>query len=138
MKSLIVAAAVADLVLSGCATPAVEGPHADIATRMDAIAARFEQALRTGGMAGVIMEIDNCYASATKPVIRLYALRDCVTLDYIGYRMDVDVGRRLFHQSLPYFTDTAFSTRADHYAQLDGFTSPAQLAQYPGDTNEAV
>ena len=102
MKPLIVAAAVAALGLSGCATPAVEDPHADVGTRMYAIAARFEQARREGGMGGVIVEIDCCYASTTKPVIELYALRDCITLDYVGYRMDVDVGRRVFHQTLPY------------------------------------
>ena len=37
-----------------------------------------------------------------------------------------------------YFADPVFSTRVDHDAQLDGFTSSAQLSQYLTDTNAAV
>jgi len=118
------------LMLSACAVPAVEDEHANAGTRMQGVAARFEQARRRGGMAAVVSEIDDCYRSATFPLIKVYALRDCLVLDYVGYRTDVTIGRRLFHQALPFFEDKAFTGRASHYAQLDSFTSPAQLANY--------
>jgi len=126
------------LVLSACATPAIEEPHEDAGTRMQNVAARFEQARRRGGMAGVIADIDDCYKSATAPIIKVYSLRDCLVLDYVAFRTDVAIGRRLFHQALPFFEDQVFVRRTSHYAQIDGFTSPAQLANYFNDAGTLV
>ena len=126
------------LAVAGCAQLAVDDLEPDIGSRMHAIASRFEQSRRTGGMSGVIADIEQCYASATQLVIKVNALRDCLVLDYVGYRTDVDIGRRLFHQSLPYFVDPTFVTRQAHYGQLDGFPTPPQQMQYLRDANALV
>jgi hypothetical protein len=123
------------LALSGCG--AVIDPHASAGNRMMGIAARFEEDQHRGGMSGVIDDIQNCYIAATLPVIKVYALRDCMVLDYVGYREDVRIGRRIFHQALPYFEDRAFLDRQIHYAPLDGFQG-SQIVTYMLDAYQAV
>ena len=67
---------------AGCATPGVGGAvvdaHADVDTRMCAVAERFDRAYRRGGMTGVMLDVEGCYADATRPVARVFALRDCL------------------------------------------------------------
>jgi hypothetical protein len=138
LKLATLLGAISTLALSGCATPAVTEAHADPATRMLAVAQRFDQDRRTAGMAGVIDDIGKCYARASSLVIEIYALRDCLVLDYVAYRTDVTIGRRIDGAPLPFFTDQAFAARAGRYAQLDGFTTTQQLMKYLTDTNELV
>ncbi len=73
---------------NACTTPAMIEPHADPGTQMNAIAQRVEQACRQREMTRVIENIGNCYAASTSPVIGVFALRDCLVLDYITYRSD--------------------------------------------------
>jgi hypothetical protein len=109
----------------------VDDPHADPQTRMNAVAVRFDQAFRTGGMARVTSEIQECYRQTTAPFIEHYALEDCMALDYAGHQIDVSVGRQaLKGPPLPFFEDQVFGARAAHYGQLAGFTSPAVLANF--------
>jgi hypothetical protein len=115
--------AILALALSGCATPAVTESHADPATRMLAVAQRFDQDRRTAGM---IDDIGKCYARASALVIEIYALRDCLVLDYVAYRTDVTIGRRIDGGPLPFFTDQAFAARAGRYAQMDQGDDPNQ------------
>ena len=134
----LVAVASSLLSLAACGQLAVEDPHADAGTRMWNVASRLEHDRRTGGMAGAIDDIGHCYASASGPILKIWALRDCMVLDYAAYQVDVTIGRRIFRQSLPYFEDQAFASRVNRYAKLDGFTSAAQLANYLRDTYAVV
>lgn len=126
------------LALSGCTAPVVVEPHADVPTGMWNIASRFEQDRRQGGMAGVIADIEQCYASATGPVVKVYTLRDCLVLDYVGYRTDVTIGRRLWHQALPYFEDKAATARWTWYGMLAQFDTPTRLVEYLRNAEASV
>ena len=53
---------------------------------MNAVAVSFDQAYRAGGMAQVTSEIEDCYRETTMPIIRRYALEDCLALDYAGHQ----------------------------------------------------
>ncbi len=89
-------------------------------------------------MSSVIADIEQCYVSASKPAVKVYALRDCLVLDYTGYHTDATIGRRRYHQSLPFFENQVFITRVETYALLDGFATPTQLAKYLKDTSDLV
>lgn len=130
------------LCAAGCsrtgAGPAVLDPRADADTRMTAIAARFEADRNRGGMSGVIADIEGCYASAVRPVTRVYALRDCLVLDYVAYKTDVAVGRGAYGQGLPYFSDQTATQRWGRYGPLAQFDSPQRLLRYLDDANGLV
>lgn len=134
-------AAIGAALLSACTNPtgmAIEDPHPDIGTEMANIAARYQTDFNTGGMAGVVADTEICYHEATVPLTKIWALRDCMVLDFTGFTVDLTVGRRLNHSSLPYYEPGTFRTRINHYGTMDGFTSPAQLSNYLKDTGELV
>ena len=136
----VIRPAVAALLLGGCTATglAVEDPNPDIQQEVWNIASRYDTSFKAGGMAGVTQEIESCYQSATVPVTKIWALRDCLILDYTGFYTDMKVGRRLNHISLPYFAPETFAARTTRYAKMDGFTSPAQLSNYFKDTEDLV
>ena len=124
-KKLLLPAAIGSLlVLGGCATPVVMDSHADAASRMMVVARRFDASRQSGGMTGIITEVEGCYASATRPVVQIYARRDCLALDYVGYQYDVTVGRRLFNMATPFYEDAIATTRWTPYAQLAHWQHP--------------
>ena len=117
--------------LAGCAGIRYDDQHADAPTRMRAVAVRLQEDFRSGGMAGVTTDIETCYQQTTLPLIRRYALEDCMALDYAGYQTDVIIGRgQLKGPALPYFEDQTFSARAAKYGHLAGFDSPPQLTAF--------
>ena len=127
------------LMLAGCAAePVVIDSHTDVTTRMAAIASRFEQARHEGGMAGAVADIEKCYATATLLVAKVFELRDCLVLDYVAYRTDFTIGRRLFGGPLPYFEDQVAAMRWVKYGKLAQFDSPGRLAEYLRNTNALV
>lgn len=142
IQRLIPAALLTALTLAGCAAPsggpAIIDDHADVTTRMLTIASRFEQDRRRGGMLEVTADIDRCYASATRFVVQIYALRDCLVLDYVGYWTDVNVGRRALKMSLPFFEDQVASQRWGHYGPLAQFDRPQRLLAYLANSNGLV
>ncbi len=89
-------------------------------------------------MAGVNADIQACYSSASQPVMKIYALYDCIVLDYGAYKTDVTIGRPINGWPLPFLVDHVFAARANQYAQVDGFTSTDQLAQYLRDSNAVI
>ncbi len=131
MKRLIrVAAACAALSLGGCYL-AIQDPTTDPATRNAAIAARFQQDFHQGGMAGVIDDIEKCYAASSTPIIKVNALRDCMVLDYTGYRTDVTVGQGILKEApFPYFEVRTVADRLKHYSHLAEMDDPIQSATY--------
>jgi len=126
------------LALAGCATPTVVDSHATVPVRMFNIAGRFEQDRRQGGMTGVTADIERCYASATVPVVKIYELRDCLVLDYVGYQTDVTIGRRQFRVAMPYFEDQAAFARWTRYGPPAQFDNPNRLVAYLSNGNGLV
>ena len=126
------------LLAAGCMAPITIDPHADVATRMNTIADRFDEDRRKGGMAGVIADVEKCYASAIGRVIQVFALRDCLVLDYMGYRMDVEVRRRLWNQTLPYYEDDVAASRWTRYGMLARFASGQRLSEYMENARQLV
>ena len=127
--------------ISACTTPtglAIEDPHPDVSTEMANIAARYQTSFNAGGMVGVIADTEACYREATGPLTKIWALRDCIVLDFTGFTVDYTVGRRLNHGSLPYYEPGTFRTRINRYGTVDGFTSPAQLSNYLKDAGDLV
>ncbi len=100
------------LAAAGCTSLKVADPHGSVGSRMWGVAGRFDQDFRTGGMAQVSSDIDACYRQATIPVTKMYALQDCLVLDYTGYTTDVNLGRKVLKgPPLPYFENTTFAAR---------------------------
>jgi hypothetical protein len=126
------------LALAACSTPVVVQQHADVNTRMRAIATRFVHDQQQGGMAGVIADIDACYASATHPFADVLNLRDCLVLDYVGYHEDQTVGRSFGMGPLPYFADPTSVQRWKNYGLLADYRTPAELPGYMRDSNQFV
>ena len=131
------------LAVGGCAqiggAPIIVGSHASVPERMMAIASRFEQDRRQGGMSGVIGGIGQCYASAANLVIEIYAVRDCLVLDYAAYWTDMKVGRRLNGgRPLPFFEDRTATERWARYAPLAQFDTPQRMLNYLKDSNTLV
>jgi hypothetical protein len=126
------------LLLTACSTPVVLRQHADARTRMRAIAVRFLNDQQQGGMAGVIADIEACYAGVTHPVIDVYALRDCLILDYVAYHNDHTVGQAFGAGPLPYFTDATAIQRWKNYGLVADYRTPAELAGYLRDASQLV
>ena len=89
-------------------------------------------------MAGAVADIEKCYATATLLVAKVFELRDCLVLDYVAYRTDFTIGRRLFGGPLPYFEDRVAAMRWVKYGKLAQFDSPGRLAEYLRNTNALV
>lgn len=128
--------------LSGCGpnglTPTVLGTRTDVPSRMMAIAMVFERDRRQGGMAGVIAGVDKCYAAATFPVVNIMGVRDCMILDYVGYRTDVTVGRKAFGLALPFYEDRAAMTRLQRYAPMAQLEPQTRMLRYLTDSSFLV
>jgi len=126
------------LALAGCATPAVIDSHATVPVRIFNIASRFEQDRRQGGMTAVTTDIEQCYAAATLPVVKIFELRDCLVLDYVGYQTDVTIGRRHFGVAMPYFEDRTAFARWAKYGPPAQFDNPNRLIAYLSNGNGLV
>jgi hypothetical protein len=105
---------------------------------MRAIAHRFLNDQQQGGVAGVIADIDSCYAGATHPVIDVYTLRDCLILDYVAYHNDHTVGQAFGMAPLPYFTDATAIQRWKNYGLVADYRTPTELAGYLRDAGQLV
>ena len=126
------------MALTGCSTLAVQDKHADVKTRLWRVASRMEMDRRQGGMAQAIADITQCYEDATVPLVKVYALRDCMVLDYAGYRLDMTIDRRLNGGPLPYYEDKVFADRVTKYGKMDGFATGEQLVPYLQDADVPV
>lgn len=128
--------------LGGCGpnglTPTITGSNAGVTARMMAIAATFERDRRQGGMAGVTEGIDKCYSAATFPVVNIMGVRDCMVLDYVGYRTDVTIGRTAFGMALPFFEDRVAMTRLQRYAPLARLEPTSRMLGYLTDASGLV
>ncbi len=73
--------------LPACQTSASQVPRTNVKGRMHDLAARYVHDEETG-MTGVIADLQNCYASASRFRIKRSALRDCLILDTVAFYED--------------------------------------------------
>ena len=117
--------------LSGCVNVRYDDDHADRGTRMYLVAQRFNQAMRAGGMTGTALNIESCYQASTVPLVKRFALQDCISFDYAAYTFDKEMGARMFNGlRLPYFEDSVAAPRWTRYAKLDGFGDPSYTSAF--------
>lgn len=136
------AAAALDLALAGCAGAAPGGSvvdgRADVDTRMRAVAGRFDGAFRDGGMTGVMLDVQACYAAATRPVARVFALRDCLVYDNAANDFEERVGVRVNGAKMPFWATEAATARWRRYGPQAGFDSAPRFVGYMRDSSELV
>lgn len=131
--------AAAAIVVSGCANIRYDDEHANRNTRMYFVAQRMNTAMKTGGMFGMTTDIQDCYRATTTPLIKRFALQDCLSYDYSAYEFDKTAGR-MFFNGLPtrYFEDNVAAPRWAKYGKLDGFGDTTELANYLRETNALI
>ncbi len=129
--------------LTGCGSPGgapafIDG-HADVSTRMSVIAQRFELDRSQGGMSEVAADVGRCYAEATRySVVQTFALRDCLILDYVGYRTSAVGSHAAVKPALPFFSDQAAPQRWEHYGPLAQFDTSQRLYAYLANSSSLV
>ncbi len=136
---LVLGLALAGTALSGCVNVRYDDDHADRNTRMYAVALRFNQTMKTQGMAGVTSDIEDCYRATSIPVIKRFALQDCLSYDYAAYSFDKEIGRMAFRGlRTPFFEDRVASPRWVKYGKLDGFGDPSELSAFLATNNNLI
>ncbi len=106
--------------LSACQMPVAQDFQADTQGRMRDLAARYMRD-QEAGMAGIIGDVEDCYASGSPSRNDIYALRDCFILDAVGFREDSRFDRILGIGNLPYYQERTRAARWSHYGRLAGF-----------------
>ncbi|MHB0729919.1 hypothetical protein ACX4MZ_21465 [Roseomonas mucosa] len=116
--------------------PANAGVAIDPAVRqmIGGLADRFTQARQAGGMVGVSAEIQSCYQTATLP----RQVRDCLALDAVARRVDMETARILPGGELPYFSEQPVTRRWAHYNRAANFANLQQQITYMADVSDAV
>lgn len=119
------------LATSACVNVRYDDEHADRSTRLYRMALRFNQAMQTGGMAGVAADINDCYRDATVPLIKRFALQDCISYDYAAFVFDREAAKALFHGlQTPPFKPGVAGARLEKYGKLDGFADRTETVVY--------
>ena len=102
------------------------------------IASAYEIDFRSGGMSGVIHDINKCYLQTSPEVGNSLGLRDCMVLDYTAYNIDQVDGRRTNGSSLPFFTDDAVKARLAQYGPVAQFDTAGHMISYLKDMHQLV
>lgn len=79
------------------------------------VAARFARDHRDGGMAGLVADIQACYAAAERGGPDRLALRDCIALDTAAKHRDMVNAQRFPVPGMEYLTDNASLARLNRY-----------------------
>lgn len=91
---------------------------------------RFDKAFRSGGMAGVSVDIGNCYSDAMQSGERLL-LRECLVYDDFADRFAGMVHQRNVNMPIPpYFLPAAAYQRLAHYSGPAGFNDAQIMSGY--------
>lgn len=106
----------------------------DVRQMIGGLADRFTQARQTGGMVGVSAEVQSCYKTATLP----RQVRDCLALDAVARRVDMETARILPGGELPYFSEQAVTRRWAHYNRAANFGNIWEEMNYMKDVSDAV
>lgn len=78
------------------------------------VAARFARDHRNGGMAGLVADIQACYAAAERGPDRS-ALKDCIALDTAAKRRDMVNAKRFPVPGMDYLADNAALARLNYF-----------------------
>lgn len=125
--------------LTGCVNVRYDDEHADRSTRLFRVAVRFNQTFQRTGMAGVAADINDCYRDATVPLIKRFALQDCLSYDFAAFTYDTRAAQVMFHGvRTPPFEPNAVSVRMDKYGRLEGFSDRAETVSYAVNTTPVV
>ena len=144
--------AVLILLLAGCQAP---GPGSLAAIQQPAppgvvmtpaawaqagrLADRFNAAFHQGGMTEVSSDIEQCYATATRPYVQRLPLRECLILDTFAFRLNKQVERTLTAAGgMAFYEQPAFAGRLGRYGPLAGFTDPEVLGGYVGQGSNTI
>ena len=93
-------------------------------------ASRFDKAFHTGGMAGVSVDIDNCYNDAMQSRQR-HLLRECLVYDDFADRFAAVVHRQNTNLPIPpYFLPAAAYHRLARYSGPAGFNDAQIMSGY--------
>ena len=128
--------------LTACQMPVAPAapPNAGVVTAasvrqmIGGLADRFTQARQAGGIVGVSAEVQSCYQTATLP----RQFRDCLALDAVARRVDMETARILPGGELPYFSEQAVTRRWAHYNRAANFANIQQEINYMKDVSDAV
>lgn len=115
--------------LSACQTFAVQAPRADVEGRMHDLAVRYVHDEETG-TTGVIADLQNCYASASRFRIKRSALRDCLVLDAVAFYEDSRFEQAFGAASLPWFELETKAARWGYYGSLASFGDVDRQVHY--------
>ena len=85
-------------------------------------------------MVGVSADIQSCYQTATLP----RQVRDCLVLDAVARRVDMETSRTLPGAGLPYFSEQAVTQRWPHYNRAANFQNLQQQLSYMRNGSDAV
>ena len=125
--------------LTGCVNVRYDDEHADRSTRLFRVAVRFNQTFQRSGIAGVAADIDDCYRDATVPLIKRFALQDCLSYDFAAFTFDTRAAQVMFHGlRTPPFEVTAVSARMDKYGRLEGFADRTETVSYAVNTTPII
>lgn len=130
------------LVMAGCQMP--NAPQAtaapteaiDPAVRrmVGNLATRFTRARQAGGMVGVSADIQSCYQQAALP----RQVRDCLVLDAVARRIDMEAARTIPGGELPYFTEQAVTRRWAQHNRAGNFPDLPTQISYMRNASDAV
>lgn len=115
--------------LSACQTSAPQIPQADIKQRMRNLATRYIHD-KEAGMAGVIEDIENCYALARQPPIKRNEIRDCLVLDTVAFYDESLFDQTFGARGLPYFEPSTRTARWSYYGPLASFDDVGRQVHY--------
>ena len=132
----------ATLLVVGCQVPtppqttAASNVAIDTAVRqmVSNLASRFTRVRQAGGMVGVSGDIQTCYQQAVLP----RQVRDCLVLDAVARRIDMEAARTIPGGELPYFSEQAVTRRWAQHNRAANFPDiPTQLS-YMRNGSDAV
>lgn len=115
--------------LSACQIPVSQVPQAGFEKRMRDLAARYIHD-KEAGMAGVVADIQNCYALAGPPSIKSNAIRDCLILDTVAFYEDNLFDQVFRMMGLPYFEPNTRTARWGYYGPLARFDNVSRQVHY--------
>ena len=130
------------LTLAGCQMPTTpptivtsnDVTDATVRQMVASLAARFTRARQAGGMVGVSVDIQSCYQQAALP----RQVRDCLVLDAVARRIDMEAARTIPGGELPYFSQQAVTRRWAQHNRAANFPDISTQLSYMRNGSDAV
>jgi len=134
--------AASTMALSNCALPpqntqvALEAHTSNVSTDLyiHGLATKFKNARDGSGMSGVTTMIQECYRSAVRP----FSFRECMILDAVGRRVDLDAVKSFGGPALPYWSNATVTRRWEQNRRPANFPDARTAVQFMANGSEAV